>query len=183
MVPTPLAPFRIVLSARPWLVFGLSLSLLGCSQDPPPPAAAAPEVPQVDRAQQLAEAHARVEALREENRDKMRAAGEGSVTRLRRLGDKLEMQFSFSNRGDKALVQADGAIALHDASGTLLKQVRVPFNQPIAAGKSVTKRGRFPIDKAEAGEVALAKSKLKDLKVVWMPKRYRFEDGTTMEAD
>lgn len=173
----------LALAAGPSLAIALGLGLGACNEEPPPPAAAAPEAPKIDRAQQLAEARARVEALKEENRQKMRAAGEGSVTRLRKVGDKLEMHFVFKNKGDKPMTQADGSIALLDASGTLLKQMRVPFQEPIAAGKSVKKRGRFPIDKAEEGEVALAKSKLRNLTVVWKPKLYRFEDGTTMQAD
>lgn len=172
----------LALAAGPSLAIALGLGLGACNEEPPP-AAAAPEAPKIDRAQQLAEARARVEALKEENRQKMRAAGEGSVTRLRKVGDKLEMHFVFKNKGDKPMTQADGSIALLDASGTLLKQMRVPFQEPIAAGKSVKKRGRFPIDKAEEGEVALAKSKLRNLTVVWKPKLYRFEDGTTMQAD
>ncbi|MDD9966695.1 MAG: hypothetical protein OXR73_10740 [Myxococcales bacterium] len=131
----------------------------------------------------MAEARARVAAAREENRKKMRAVGEGTVTKMKVAKDKLELMFEFTNKGDKPLSQAEGAIAFYDASDTLLKQIKVPFRQPIAPGKSVSKRGRFPIDKAEDGDVALAKAKLKDLTLKWMPRLYRFEDGTTMESD
>lgn len=158
--------------------------LLGACEEPPPAPPPAPAEPQKDPAQLRLEARAKMEALREQNRDTMRAAGVGSVTHLKRAKDKLEMTFEFKNVGDKPLAQAEGAVAFFQGdSETPFKQIAIPFREPIAPGQTASKRGRFPIDEKDEGDKLLAETRLKDLTQKWMPKKYRFEDGTTLESD
>lgn len=161
------------------------LSACGGGKPEPPPAAAAPAEPKIDRATLLREAQARIEKAREEKRDEMRAVGAATVTRKKKVGKgkddtKLELEFEFTNAGDKELSLAEGAIEFRDAQDNLLKNLKVPFAENIKPGGKAQKRGKFPVDAAEEGDVALVKTPLKDIKVVWVPKRYRFADGTEL---
>ena len=169
----------------PWLVMLALACGGGASETPaaPPPAAAAP----VDREQMMREAAERVKAQREKIRDGLRAVGVGGVkkkTLLGKVGDrKLELEFEFQNKGAKGMLSAEGTVMFRDKAGTGLKQIKVPFTQEIAAGKSVTKTGRFPLDQSSENDKALATTELKDLTVEWIPTHYHFEDGTDMRAE
>ena len=170
------------------VVSALLLTLLfacGKSAPEPPPAPAAPQEPQIDRVTLLKIAQERMKKEREKKRDEMRAVGDATVTKLKRLGKtkedtKLEMEFELQNKSDKELSVAEGAIELHDFQGKLLKSLKVPFQGPIKPGEKTQKHGKFPVDPAEEGDVELIKAKLADLKIVWIPKRYRFADGTEL---
>jgi hypothetical protein len=165
----------------------LAAVLAACSgEKPEPPApAAAPAEPKIDRLTLLREAQARIEQEREKKRDEMRAIGAATVTKKKKIGKdkddtKLELEFEFENVSDKDLSVAEGVIEFRGEEGKLLKSLKVPFNQGVKAGKKAQKHGKFPVDPAEEGDVTLVKTPLKDVKVVWVPKRYRFADGTEL---
>jgi hypothetical protein len=174
---------------RVWAALGLvTACLLSCGKEnkaqplPPPPA---PTEAQVDRLTLLREAQKRNEAAKEKRREELRAVGEATVTKKKQLGKKkeevkLELEFEFTNKSEKTVTLAEGAMEFHDASGKVLKSLKVPFQGPIAPGKKAEKRGKFPVDPGVDGDVVLVKSKLAELKLVWVPKRYRFDDGTEL---
>ena len=170
-------------------LLALALFALACGDKAPeaPPAPAAPVEPQVDRLTMLREAQAKLKAERERRREELRNAGSATVTEKKLSGKdksaKIELTFEFTNKSDKTLNQADGSIAIHDASGKLLKQLKVPFTQPIEPGKKAEKRGKFPLDPGKPEDHALAKTPLKELKVEWLPALYRFEGGTQLQAE
>ena len=152
------------------------------------PAAPAPApTPEIDRGRLLQEAAQRVQAQREANREKLRAVGTATITEKKvvgkKPGQKLELEFEFTNKGDKALKQAEGTIVVSDASGTQIKSLRVPFQESIAAGKSVTRRGKFPIDAAKPGDPVFARTPLRELKIEWIPELYRYPDGSQLQAE
>lgn len=177
---------------RTTAAFGLTAALLfACGKEnkaaplPPPPMATEA---QVDRVALLREAQARNLAAKEKRREELRAVGDATVTKKKQLGKKkdevkLEIEFQFTNKGDKAIEMAEGALEFHDAGGKVLKSLKVPFQGPIQPGKKAEKRGKFPVDPAVEGDVALVKTKLADLKLVWIPKRYRFADGTELLSE
>ena len=161
--------------------------LLACGSNAPEPApaAAAPVEPQIDRLTLLREAQARLHAEREKRRNEMRAAGAATVTKIKRLGKtkedtKLEIEFELENTGQKELSIAEGTVEFRDDKDTLLKSLKVPFQGPIKPGEKTQKHGKFPVDPAEEGDVVLVKAKLADLKIVWIPKHYKFADGTDL---
>lgn len=164
----------------------LLASLTGCGNsktEAPPP----PQAPEVDRGQLLREAAQRVQAQREANREKLRAVGTATITEKKVVGKKpdqrLEIEFEFTNKSDRALKQAEGTITVADASGTQIKSLRVPFQEAIPPGKSVTRRGKFPLDASKPGDPILAKTPLRELKVEWIPELYRYPDGTQLQAE
>jgi hypothetical protein len=162
-----------------------SIQACGDKPAPPPPAPAAN--PEMDRLKLLQEAAARVKAAREARRETLRAVGVGTITSKKVIGKKpdqrIEIEFEFTNKSDKELKQAEGTIKVSDAAGTVIKSLRVPFQEPIAPGKSVTRRGKFPLDASEPGDPVLAKTPLKELKVEWIPELYRYPDGTQLQAE
>jgi hypothetical protein len=164
-------------------------SLAGCGSKPEaPPAPPQPaQAPEMDRARLLQEAALRVQAQREANREKLRAVGTATIKEKKVVGkkpdQKLEIEFEFTNKGDKELKQAEGTITVADASGTQIKSLRVPFQEPIGPGKKATRRGKFPLDPSKPGDPVLAKTPLKELKVEWIPELYRYPDGTQLQAE
>jgi hypothetical protein len=162
-------------------------SVQGCGDKPAPPPPAPAADPEVDRMRLLQEAAARVKAEREARREQLRAVGAGTIRSKKLVGkapdQKLEIEFAFTNKGDKELKQAEGSVVVSDASGTVIKSLRVPFQEPIAPGKSVTRRGKFPLDASKPGDGVFAKTPLKELKVEWIPELYRFPDGSQLQAE
>jgi major membrane immunogen (membrane-anchored lipoprotein) len=166
----------------------VSVSLLlacGSKAPEPAPAAAPPAEPQIDRLTLLKIAQERLKAEREKKREEMRAVGAATVTKIKRHGKtkedtKLEIEFELKNASDKELSLAEGTVEFRDLSDKLLKSLKVPFEGPIKPGAKAQKHGKFPIDPAEEGDIALVKTKLQDLKIVWIPKHYRFADGTKL---
>ena len=173
----------------PVLMTALALGIAGCGSKPsePAPAAAPPAPPPVDRQTLLRQAAEKLEAAKEGIRDKLRAAGTGTVTKKKLLGKKgarkLELTFEFENKSDKTLISTDGSIEFRTASDEPIKRFKVKFQKPIKAGKKDDRSGRFPLDQTSEADKALAETKLADLKTVWFPTRYRFEDGTEMRAE
>jgi len=162
-----------------------SIQACGDKPAPPPPAPAAN--PEMDRLRLLQEAQARLKAEREARREKLRAVGIGTLNGKKVVGkhpdQRIELEFEFTNKSDKDLKQAEGTIVVTDAAGTVVKSLRVPFQEPIAAGKSVSRRGKFPLDASKPGDPVFAKTPLKELKVEWIPELYRYPDGTQLQAE
>jgi hypothetical protein len=182
---------RLCLSPRAALAL-VVLFVLACggSKAPAPIPAAAPSTPtqlEVDRLKALEEAAARAKAERKKKRDLMRAMGTATVTKKKQIGAgkdvKLELEFEFKNVGSKELSAADGALEIRDASGEVLKSLKLPFLGPIKPGASVKKTGKFPADPGKPGDVTLVKTPLKDLSLNWVPQLYRFTDGTSERGE
>jgi hypothetical protein len=173
----------IVLLAASLVVLAL-LGACGSKAPEPPPAPAAPAEPKLDRATMLRQAAARIEAEKEKKREAMRALGEAVVTRKKVVGKgdnkKLELAFEFENKGEQELVLAEGFIVFSNSAGEALKKMKVPFADGIKPGKSASKRGKFPVDKSEEGDIKFAQTPLKELQVEWRPTRYRLADGTEL---
>jgi hypothetical protein len=98
-------------------------------------------------------------------------------------GNHFNMELTFTNKGKKDLVFVKGELKLLDKGGRLLKGVRIPYRKTIKAKKSASSKGDFPYDPNKPGDKTLAKIKLKDLKVKWIPLTYSFSDGSTMTAE
>ncbi len=175
---------RRALAAASLLVLA---SIQSCGEKPAPPPPAPEANPELDRLRLLQEAQARLKAERESRREKLRAVGAGTLTAKKVIGkhpdQRIELEFEFTNKSDKDLKQAEGTIVVTDAAGTVVKSLRVPFQEPIAAGKSVSRRGKFPLDASKPGDPVFAKTPLKELKVEWIPELYRYPDGTQLQAE
>ncbi len=98
-------------------------------------------------------------------------------------GNHFNMELTFTNKGKKDLAFVKGELKLHDKSGRLLKGVKIPYRKTIKAKKSASSKGDFPYNPNKPGDKILAKIKLKDLKVKWIPLTYNFSDGSTMTAE
>jgi hypothetical protein len=98
-------------------------------------------------------------------------------------GNHFNMELTFTNKGNKDLVFVKGELKLLDKGGRVLKSVKIPYRKTIKAKKSASSRGDFPYNPNSPGDKTLAKIKLTDLKVNWVPLTYTFSDGSTITAE
>jgi len=98
-------------------------------------------------------------------------------------GNHFNLELTFSNKSEKDLVFVKGELKLYDKGGRSLKSVKIPYRKSIKAKKSASSKGDFPYNPNNSGDTILAKIKLKDLKVKWIPLTYTFSDGSTMTAE
>jgi len=98
-------------------------------------------------------------------------------------GNHFNFELTFSNKGKKDLVFVKGELKLYDKGGRLLKGIKIPYRKTIKANKSSSSKGDFPYNPQNSGDAILAKIKLKDLKVKWVPLTYNFSDGSTITAE
>jgi hypothetical protein len=175
--------------AVPWLA---ALLLLACDgakspQPPPAPVPSGPTQEEIDRLRLLHEAADRELAERKKRRDAMRAMGTATVTKKTQIGKdkdvKIELVFEFKNVGTKELAAAEGAMEFRDASGEVLKNLKIPFLGPIKPGDTSTKTGKFPVDPGKPGDVSLVKTPLAEIHLNWVPQLYRFADGTSERGE
>lgn len=162
---------------------------LGCESKPALPEGPQPKTPAelaYEREKLLREAALRIEAVKAEKRKELLAYGAGRLAKKKLTGGaepKLELEFEFENVSDKDLTQAQGALQVEDASGTMLKNIKVPFQMDIKAGKTVSKSGKFPYNPKNDADVKLGATKLSELKITWQPQMYVLADGTQLIAE
>lgn len=148
-----------------------------------PPGYEALQNEQFRRQQALAEAQARLKAEREKLKKELEAVGSATLKKKKfiksKADPKFDMTIEFNNRTDKDIVQAEGTLEFYRGE-KLLKQVKVPLREPIEAGKSLEKSGKFQYNESNAGDPVLAKLAIKDVTLKWVPKFYRFADDTTL---
>jgi hypothetical protein len=164
----------------------------GKSDAPGASAPATPPAEQIDptlaRMRQLKEAAKRVQEEREKRREMLRASGDVKLTDKKLIGtkkgsQKIELEFSFENKTDKAMSQAEGTIVISDSSGKSLRKMKVPFTEGVEAHKTATKRGKFPLDEGSEEDHAFVKIPLKELKTEWIPTFYKYADGTQQQGE
>ena len=150
-----------------------------------PPGYEAIENEQFRRQQALAEAQARLKVEREKRAKELAAVGSAKLTKKKYLKSKADPRFDmtieFTNHSDKDITSADGMLEFYRGE-KLLKQVNVPIREPIEAGKSIEKSGKFRYNESNPGDPALAKLPLDEVTLKWVPKSYRFADNTTLNA-
>ncbi len=157
----------------------------GEAEAPPAPAAEAPAKPELTREETLRLGAQQLAEKREERRQSMRDIGTATLTKkkLIKKTQKLEMEFTFTNLSDKDLTQAVGNLKIFDSNQKMIKNMKVPFNMEIKAGKTVKKKGKFPVDAGDDADVALVKTDLEDMTFKWNPTLYRFADGSSMVSE
>ena len=131
-----------------------------------------------DRQEKMAlEANSK-EAADKEMESKLRSICNITLTKKKKVGNKLSMTLKFENKGDKEIVGIMGKLQFHDKKGELLKEIKIPLQERLKAKKSVTWSGDLPFNKAKEKDAAFAKIAIADLKVNWLPDSYAFADGT-----
>lgn len=177
---------------RAWVAAVITLALLGaaCSGESStpakPPGYEAIENEQFKRQQALAEAQARLKVEQEKRRKELEAVGSATLKKKSFIKSKADPRFDmtieFANRSDKDIVQAEGTLEFYRGD-KLLKQVAMPIREPIAAGKSIEKSGKFRYSESNPGDPALAKLPLDEVTLKWVPKSYRFADNSSLTAN
>lgn len=110
------------------------------------------------------------------------------VTKKKSKGDALsfeafDIDLRFRNKGKKDLTMVIGTLQMLDENGNMLKEMKIPYRRTLKAGQSATFGGKSRYDPSKEKDVALANIPLSKLKTKWIPKVYKFEDGTRIGTE
>jgi len=97
--------------------------------------------------------------------------------------EAFDIDLRFHNKGNKDLRLIIGSIEIRDEKGKLLKQMKIPYRKRLKAGQTATFGGKSRYDPSKGKDVALANTPLGKLQVKWIPKVYKFEDGTRLGTE
>ena len=92
------------------------------------------------------------------------------------------MELSFENKSEKDLVAIAGLLQILDKEENIIKEIKVPLEEKITAGKTKKWSGDLPFNPENEKDSKLAESKLEEIKTVWIPNTYTFSDGTYMNS-
>lgn len=97
--------------------------------------------------------------------------------------DRLTMELRFANKSEKDLSNLIGVLEFRNSSGELIRKIKIPFEEVIKAGQSVSWSGELPFDGTAEKDVLFAKTPLEELQTTWIPISYVFADGSTLSMD
>jgi len=97
--------------------------------------------------------------------------------------EAFDIDLRFHNKGKKDLSLIIGTIEMRDENGKLLKEMKIPYRKRLRAGQTATFGGKSRYDPSREKDVALANIPLSKLQVKWVPKVYKFEDGTRIGTE
>ena len=95
--------------------------------------------------------------------------------------DYLQYEVAYENKGTKGIRALKGSLLISDLFDTKIKEISLVEDNAIPAGKISRRSYTTEYNQFLDEDVRLASKKLGDLKVVWIPEKIIFEDGTTLE--
>jgi hypothetical protein len=95
--------------------------------------------------------------------------------------DYLTYSLAFENKTDKDIRAFKGSITMNDLFDVEIKTISLTIDNPIKAGQ--TYKGTYTSDynQFRGEDSRLKNKKMADLKVIWIPEKIIFTDGTTLE--
>ena len=76
-----------------------------------------------------------------------------------------------------AVSPEQGMQEFRDASGELIRTIRIPLEEVVAAGTTKTWGGDLPFNADKEEDVKMANIPLEELNTTWIPEMYTFSDG------
>jgi len=95
--------------------------------------------------------------------------------------DYITYKFIIQNKSDKGIRAIKGSITFTNLFDDEISSLSFVYDQPIEAGREVNWNATTDYNQFKDEDQALKNKDLRDLKVVWEPKKIIFEDGTTLE--
>lgn len=131
------------------------------------------------------EAKAREEALAAELRKCITLAvwDKGFVDSDYRRGlyqDLLTYSITYENNSPKDIRAFQGTVVFQDLFGDRVNSFGLKITDPIKSGEKAQWKGTTAFNQFDKEDTRLRDAELKDLKVVWMPERIIFADGTSI---
>lgn len=92
------------------------------------------------------------------------------------------LMLSVQNKSDKTIKAVKGSLTFNNLSGEKIYAFNFVYDQliPIRVGKKVTWGATAHYNSAKEKDRIFKNKALKDMKVVWQPKKITFSDGTTL---
>lgn len=97
-----------------------------------------------------------------------------------RYEDLMTYSITYKNNSSMAIRAFQGQVVFQDLFGDKVNGFNLKISDPIGAGETATWRGTTKFNQFDDEDVRLRNTDLKDLKVVWVPERIIFADGTTI---
>lgn len=93
----------------------------------------------------------------------------------------LTYSLAFENKSQKDIRAFKGSLTINDLFDSEIKSINLTIDEPIAAGE--IHRGTYTSDynRFMDEDTRLRNKEMDDLKIVWIPEKIIFEDGTTLE--
>lgn len=95
--------------------------------------------------------------------------------------DYISYKFAIRNKTDKRVRAVKGVLRFTNLFGDEIKSINFVYDQPIPANSDATWNAQTDYNQFIDSDVTLKNKDLKDLKVVWLPEKIIFEDGSTLE--
>lgn len=95
--------------------------------------------------------------------------------------DYLIYYLAFENKTEKDIRAFKGTLIINDLFDTEIKKINLTIDDPISAGQVF--KGTYTTDYNQfiSEDKSLRSKNLEDLKVVWMPEKIIFADGSTLD--
>lgn len=95
--------------------------------------------------------------------------------------DYITYKFVIKNKSDKDIRALKGMVVFNDIFDEKISALGLTYDQPIEAGKEITWNATTDYNQFKSEDRSLRNKDLKDMKVVWVPEKLIFRDGTTLE--
>jgi len=92
--------------------------------------------------------------------------------------DYISLGFVFKNFTDKDIRGFTGTVIFNDIFDKEIAKTNLSIDEVLPAGKTVRWQGQRKYNQFDAEDKKLANTELNNLKIVWMPEKVLFTDGT-----
>lgn len=100
-----------------------------------------------------------------------------------RYDDYPTYKMTYQNSSSKGIRAFQGTVVFQDLFGDKLMGVSPKISDPIKAGEKADWRGTSEYNQFDDEDRDLRNTKLKDMKIVWIPEKIIFSDGTTIPEE
>lgn len=98
-----------------------------------------------------------------------------------RYREYLTYKFAFENKTDQEIRAFKGRVAFNDLFDEEISSLNLTYDQPIAAGETITWNGQTEFNQFVDRDVRLKNKDLKDINMVWEPEKIMFTNGESLE--
>ena len=100
-----------------------------------------------------------------------------------RYSDYLTVSVAYQNTSPKDIRAFQGTVIFQDLFGDKVMDLDLKITDPVKAGEKGQWKGSTHYNQFESEHTKFKNAELKDLKVVWVPEKIIFVDGTTIPKD
>lgn len=93
----------------------------------------------------------------------------------------LKYKFAFENKTDKDIKAFKGRIVFNDLFGEEITKLDLTYDDGVPANSTINWKAESDYNQFISKDVTLKNKDLEDLKVVWIPEKIIFEDGSILE--